>query len=82
MRRIILLFGILIIGLSLHAQNSYWRKLMLMGSRFDISVVAKDSIEGNRFIDLAVFEIKRIENMISSWDIQSQTAAINKNEGL
>lgn len=53
-----------------------------MGSRFDISVVANDSFRGNKNIDLAINEIKRIEKLISSWDINSETSQINKNAGI
>ncbi len=53
-----------------------------MGSRFDITVVAKDSIEANRHIDTAVAEITRIEKLISSWDVNSQTSEINRNAGV
>lgn len=53
-----------------------------MGSRFDITVVAKDSSEANSYIDLAVNEISRIENLISSWDLNSQTSEVNKNAGI
>jgi len=67
---------------TLFAQQNYKRTLKLMGSRFDITVVAKDSVEGNNFIDLAVDEIKRIETLISSWDPNSQTSAINANAGI
>lgn len=52
-----------------------------MGSRFDITVVASDSIEAHGFIDLAVDEISRIERLISSWDNNSQTSLVNKNAG-
>lgn len=52
-----------------------------MGSRFDVTVVAKDSTEGNKNIDLAVAEISRIENLISSWNPESQTSEININAG-
>lgn len=52
-----------------------------MGSRFDITVVANDSVQGDRYINTAVAEIKRIEKLISSWDPQSQTSLINKNAG-
>ncbi len=52
-----------------------------MGSRFDVTVVAKDSIEGNKYIDTAVAEITRIEKLISSWDANSQTSDINRNAG-
>ena len=53
-----------------------------MGSRFDITVVAQDSLEGAGYIDLAVAEITRIEKNISSWDPTSQTSAINANAGV
>lgn len=63
------------------AQNTFSRTLKLMGSRFDVTVVAKDSTEGNENIDLAVAEISRIENLISSWNPATQTSAININAG-
>lgn len=53
-----------------------------MGSRFEITVVAKDSTEANNYIDLAVAEITRIEKLISSWDPASQTSEINRNAGI
>lgn len=52
-----------------------------MGSRFEITVVAKDSSEAERFIDTGVQEIQRIEKLISSWDPESQTSEINRNAG-
>ncbi|WP_394331537.1 FAD:protein FMN transferase [Psychroserpens damuponensis] len=53
-----------------------------MGSRFDITVVANDSIQANKYIDTAVAEISRIEKLISSWDDNSQTSEINRNAGI
>lgn len=53
-----------------------------MGSRFDITVVANDSIQANKYIDTAVAEISRIEKLISSWDDNSQTSKINRNAGI
>lgn len=53
-----------------------------MGSRFDITVVADDSTQGNTHIDTAVNEITRIEKLISSWDPNSQTSEINNNAGI
>ena len=64
------------------AQEPYKRTLKLMGSRFDITVVANNAIEANKHIDVAVAEITRIEKLISSWDENSQTSIINKNAGL
>jgi len=53
-----------------------------MGSRFDITVVAKDPVEGDEYINLAISEITRIEKLISSWDPNSQTSEINRNAGI
>ena len=64
------------------AQDSYKRTLKLMGSRFDITVVAKDSLAANRYINTAIAEIERIEKLISSWDQNSQTSEININAGI
>lgn len=77
-----LAYIILLISLSTFSQENYKRTLKLMGSRFDITVVANSETEGNANIDLAVAEISRIENLISSWDINSQTSLINNNAGI
>jgi thiamine biosynthesis lipoprotein len=53
-----------------------------MGTRFDIIVIAQNETEGNQYIDLAIHEITRIEQLISSWDSHSQTSAINNNAGI
>ena len=58
------------------------RTVKLMGSRFDITVVAKDSTIANAYIDDAISEITRIEKLISSWDADSQTSLVNKNAGI
>lgn len=64
------------------ADQIYRRTLKLMGSRFDITVVAPGKTEGEEAIDLAVAEISRIEKLISSWDEHSQTAQVNRQAGL
>ena len=64
------------------AQQAYKRTLKLMGSRFDITVVAQDSASANEYIDLAISEISRIEKLISSWDENSQTSKINRYAGI
>ncbi len=82
MKRIsIILITILMVS-SVYSQQVYRRTLKLMGSRFDISVVAKDSLNAEKYIDLAVNEISRIERLISSWDKNSQTSLLNKNAGI
>ncbi|PIA79687.1 thiamine biosynthesis protein ApbE [Gaetbulibacter sp. 4G1] len=68
--------------LGIHSQEAYKRTLKLMGSRFDITVVSSTKDEANKYIDLAITEITRIESLISSWDTNSQTSLINKNAGV
>ncbi len=53
-----------------------------MGSDFNITVIAKDSITANGYIDTAIDEISRIEKVISSWNPTSQTSEINRNAGI
>ncbi len=81
MKGLLTLFVILF-SVTVMAQQPYKRTLKLMGSRFEITVVAKDSIVANKHIDTAVAEISRIEKLISSWDANSQTSEINRNAGV
>ncbi|EDP71755.1 Membrane-associated lipoprotein involved in thiamine biosynthesis [Flavobacteriales bacterium ALC-1] len=82
MKRVIT-FGLLFfLSLSTVGQETHKQVLKLMGSRFDITVVAKDSIEATKYINIAVDEISRIEKLISSWDENSQTSKINRNAGI
>ncbi|WP_282050521.1 FAD:protein FMN transferase [Maribacter aquivivus] len=81
MKKLLLILIIFSVGL-LYAQEPYKRTIKLMGSRFDITVVAKDPVEGDVYIDMAISEITRIEKLISSWDENSQTSEINRNSGI
>lgn len=72
----------LLLAESCFAQQPFKRTLKLMGCRFDITVVASKQAEADSYIDLAVAEITRIEKLISSWDTNSETSAINKNAGI
>ena len=65
-----------------NAHEIYSRYVYLMGSDFQITVIAHSQDEANRYINLAVKEISRIESMISSWDSTSQTSSVNRNAGI
>ena len=82
MKKLVLLNIILLLSTTVIAQQIHRRTLKLMGTRFDISVIAQDSSEAKQYIDIAVKEITRIEKLISSWDENSQTSLINKNAGI
>ena len=73
---------LILFAVEVNAQQTLKRTLKLMGSRFDITVVAKDSTAANSDINMAVAEITRIEKRISSWDPNSETSLVNTNAGI
>lgn len=80
MKNQLLLLVLMVTSLSF-GQIVHKKKLSMLGSPFEITVIAKDTIEGNYFADLAVAEVKRIENQISDWIPTTQISEINKNAG-
>lgn len=81
MRALLIAFFILF-QVNSEAQQVYKRTLKLMGSRFDITVVANNESEGNAYIDMAVAEISRIEKLISDWDPTTQVSEITRQAGI
>ncbi|MDV7187006.1 FAD:protein FMN transferase [Lutibacter sp. TH_r2] len=77
-----LLISLLILTTTFYGQHLQKRTLKLMGSRFDITVSANDSVSALSYINMAINEISRIEKLISSWDPNSQTSEIIKNAGI
>lgn len=82
MKKLIFLIVILFCSTNSFSQQIHRKSLKLMGSRFDISVVANDTLEASYYINLAIEEISRIEKLISSWDANSQTSEIIRNAGM
>ncbi len=78
----LLSFLFIVVSFSSFAQAEYKKKVSMLGSPFEITVVAKDSIEGNYFTDLAIAEVKRIENQISDWIPTTPISMVNKNAGI
>ena len=52
-----------------------------MGNWFEITVVSSNEEKANTEIDAAIEEIKRIEALLTTYNEESQTAAINRNAG-
>ena len=73
---------VLLATISSYSQTIYKKKLAMLGSPFEISVVASDSIKANEYSNLAINEVKRIENLISDWIPTTQISEINKNAGI
>ncbi len=65
-----------------NAQVLRKRTTLLMGGRFDITIVANDSLAAEQNIDLVIAEISRIENLISDWKPTSQVSEVNQNAGI
>lgn len=66
----------------LSAQMVYTQKTNMLGSPFEMTVVAKDSVEGNYFIQKAIEEVKRIEHLISDWIPNTQISKVNQSAGI
>ncbi|MFC6095910.1 FAD:protein FMN transferase [Flavobacterium qiangtangense] len=81
MKKAILLIFVLTFANSF-GQIVHKRKLSMLGSPFEVTVVAQDTIKANEFIDLAVAEVKRIENQISDWIPTTPISQVNKNAGI
>ena len=84
--RVLVVFCLYFLTLSGFAQEQNYvtakKTLKLMGSRFSITVVTTNEELGAINIQEAVAEITRIEKMISAWDEESETFAVNKNAGI
>jgi thiamine biosynthesis lipoprotein len=75
---LVLLFACLVS----QAQVLRKRTTMLMGGRFDITIVGRDSLTAEMSIDTVIAEITRIENLISDWKPTSQVSQVNANAGI
>ena len=78
----LLFLGLFLTSLSSFAQIAHKRKLWMLGSPFEVTAVAKDTMAANIYIDMAVVETKRIENLISDWIPTTQISEVNKNAGI
>lgn len=83
-RHLQLVFTLVAMGLLLTSQAQVLRKrtTLLMGSRFDITIVAKDSTTAEQYIDIVIAEVRRIEYLISDWKAETQISAVNRNAGI
>ncbi|MFQ3334964.1 MAG: thiamine biosynthesis lipoprotein [Candidatus Arcticimaribacter sp.] len=82
MKNTLVLMSLFLSIFILSAQKSYSESSILMGSSFEITVVAEDEDFAKESLAIAKKEIIRIENLISSWDQKSETSRININAGI
>ena len=67
---------------TLIADRLYKKELRLMGNNFSISVAANEEHFAHQCIDAAVDEIRRIEQLLTTFNEKSQTNLINNNAGI
>lgn len=60
----------------------YKKAMQLMGNQFEISVVANDEAWAYTCIDKGVEEVKRIEQLLTTYKASSETNFINSNAGI
>ncbi|MCX2480304.1 FAD:protein FMN transferase [Pedobacter sp. MC2016-15] len=79
-----LLFLMIFISLVINTSAQVLRKrtTMLMGSRWQITIVAGDSLRAEQNIDTVIQEVSRIEYLISDWKPASQVSQVNSNAGI
>ncbi|TDG36986.1 FAD:protein FMN transferase [Pedobacter changchengzhani] len=81
MRIKLIVFMIFITSVA-HAQVLRKRTTLLMGGRFEITIVAKSATLAEENIDTVIKEISRIEYLISDWKPSSQISQVNINAGI
>ena len=64
------------------AQVLRQRTTMLMGGKFDITIVSNDSTTAEKHINEVIGEISRIEHLISDWIPETQISQVNAHAGV
>ncbi|WP_149244136.1 FAD:protein FMN transferase [Dyadobacter sp. 32] len=80
--KIRLIILLVLFHLTSNAQVLSKRTTMLMGGRFDITIVGRDSADAEMNIDTVIREITRIEHLISDWIPETQVSQVNANAGI
>lgn len=75
-------FSLFFYSVAVFAQIERSRAVTLMGSKFEITLVDKDSLSAEKNIDKSIAEIRRIENLISEWNPKTQISEVNRNAGI
>jgi thiamine biosynthesis lipoprotein len=76
------LYIFLLIGIAASAQVTHKRSLSMLGSPFEMIVEAKDIPEADTYIDMAIAEVSRLENLISDWIPTTPISDVNRNAGI
>ncbi len=72
----------MVVSKHLSPLKEYKKAARLMGNTFELTVVAADEQWAEQKIEMAIAEIKRIENLLTTFDENSQTNQINSQAGI
>ncbi|MFY8188964.1 MAG: FAD:protein FMN transferase [Flavobacterium sp.] len=64
------------------AQVMFKSSTKMLGSPLEVTVVAKDSLQAESFVQMAFSEVSRIENLISDWIPTTPISLVNQNAGI
>lgn len=62
--------------------KEYKKKVLLMGSSFEFTIVCEDENRAEYLLNASVDEVKRIEALISEWDSTSVISELNRQSGI
>jgi thiamine biosynthesis lipoprotein len=82
MMRQLSLILFLFVGAMVSGQVTQKRTLSMLGSPFEMIIEAKDIPQADAYIDMAVAEVSRIENLISDWISTTPISEVNRNAGI
>jgi len=81
--KILLTISFLLISLSSGlCQQVFKKQTVLMGSVFELVVIAHDSAQAEGYFQPAILEIERIENLISEWRPHTHISQVNQYAGI
>ncbi|MEM6343741.1 MAG: FAD:protein FMN transferase [Bacteroidota bacterium] len=82
MRRLLLILLLLPACLIAQQNLTYRKSAGMMGSQFGLTATSPNDSLNRAAVRAGLKEIQRIENLISSWDKNSQTSEINRQAGI
>jgi thiamine biosynthesis lipoprotein len=80
--RIVIFISLFFTAAFVSAQVTHKRTLSMLGSPFEMTVVAKDIPEADFYIDMSIAEVSRLENLISDWIPTTPISQVNKFAGI
>ena len=82
MKPFAIFLGLILLSMRVFSQEIIQRKFQKMGSSFELTLVHEDPEKAERLIEESIAEIDRVEQLISSWNKDSQTSSVNKMAGI